>query len=232
MGDSKKKIVPRMEVYEDDGPWMWVAFAPNSRLIVAFIIGPRKQYVADELVKLTDDCLSENIPVYVTDGLDFYRVALLNQYGVRIEYPRTGKRGRPKNPKIVPPDNLNYAQVVKKRKGGKLQKVTKKVIFGENIKQSEISTNLIERQNLTFRQDNNRVSRKTIGFSKVAKWLVNHMKLYCTHFNFCREHGGLKYKDERGVKCKNTPAREAGITDSKWTLRELLTFKCFKTPII
>jgi hypothetical protein len=56
--------------------------------------------------------------------------------------------------------------------------------------------------------------------------------LYCTHFNFCREHGGLKYKDERGVKCKNTPAREAGITDSKWTLRNLLTFKCFKTPII
>src|SRR5674536_365577 len=48
-----------MEVYEDDGPWMWLAFAPDSRLIVAFTIGPRKQRVADELVKLTDDCLSE-----------------------------------------------------------------------------------------------------------------------------------------------------------------------------
>lgn len=231
MGDSEKKVVPRMEVYEDDGPWMWVAFAPNSRLIIAFIIGPRKQYVADELVKLTANCLSEEIPVYVTDGLDFYRGALLNQYGVRVEYQKTGKRGRPKNPKIVPPDDLNYAQVVKKRKGGKLQKVEKKVIFGKDIEQSAISTSLIERQNLTFRQDNNRVSRKTIGFSKVAKWLVNQMKLYCAHFNFCREHGGLRYKDERDVECKNTPAREAGITDSKWKLRDLLTFKCFKTPI-
>jgi hypothetical protein len=28
------------------------------------------------------------------------------------------------------------------------------------------------------------------------------MKLYCTHFNFCRGHGGLRYKDERGVECK------------------------------
>jgi hypothetical protein len=55
-----------MEVYEDDGPWLWVAFAPDTRLIVAFIIGPRKQYVANELVKLTADRLSENIPVYVT----------------------------------------------------------------------------------------------------------------------------------------------------------------------
>jgi len=42
----------------------------------------------------------------------------------------------------------------------------------------------------------------------------------------------LKYKDDRGVECKNTPARQAGITDSKWTLRNLLTIKCFKTPII
>jgi len=41
----------------------------------------------------------------------------------------------------------------------------------------------------------------------------------------------LKYKDERGVECKNTPAKECGITDSKWTLRDLLTFKSFKTSI-
>ena len=199
-----------MEVYEDDGPWMWVAFATNCRLIVAFIIGPRKQYVANELVKLTAACLSETIPVYITDGLEFYKGALLNQYGVRIEYPKTGKRGRPKNPEIVPPEDLKSAQVVKKRKEGKLQKVVKRVIFGEDIEQKEISTNLIERQNLTFRQDNNRVSRKTIGFSKVVKELVNQMKLYCTHFNFCREHGGLKYKDEGTLNVKIHLRKNAG----------------------
>jgi len=177
-----------MEVYEDNGSWMWVAFASVSRLIVAFTIGPRKQHVADELVKLTDNCLSENKPVFVTDGLDFYKIALLNHYGVQIEYPKTGKRGRPRKPKIVPHDDLKHAQVVKTRKGGKLQEVEKKVVFGENIDQSMISTSLIERQNLTFRQDNNRVSRKTIGFSKVAKWLVNQMKLYCTHFSATRSY--------------------------------------------
>ena len=220
-----------MEVYEDDGSWIWVAFAPDCRLIIAFIIGPRKQYVANELVRLTAGHLSENIPFFVTDGLDFYKVALLNQYGVLIEYPKTGKRGRPRKPKKVPPKNLKYAQVVKKRTGRKLKKVEKKVIFGEGTEQRAISTSLIERQNLTFRQDSNRVSRKTIGFSKIAKWLVNQMKLYCTHFNFCRGHGGLKYKDERGVECKNTPAKQAGITQSKWNLKELLSFRCFKTPI-
>ena len=42
-----------MENYEDDDPWMWVALAPGCRLIVAFAIGPRKQYVADEFFRHT-----------------------------------------------------------------------------------------------------------------------------------------------------------------------------------
>ena len=172
---------------------------------------PRKQYVANKLVELVKKYLSEKIPVFVTDGLDFYKGAILNAYGVVKEFPRTGKRGRPKKPRVIPPEDLKYAQVVKTRKGGMLEKVEKKVIFGEDIKQNEVSTTLIERQNLTFRKDNNRVSRKTIGFLKVKEWLEHQMKLYCTHFNFCRGHGGLRYKDERGVECKKTPAREAGL---------------------
>jgi IS1 family transposase len=231
MGDNPKKIVPRMKDYEDDGPWMWVGFVPGCRLILDFIIGPRKQYVADKLVELVNKHLSDKIPVFVTDGLKFYREAILKQFGVLREFPRTGKRGRPRKPKIVPSDDLKYAQVVKTRVNGVLEKVEKKIIFGKDIEQSEISTTLLERQNLTFRQDNNRVSRKTIGFSKAKEWLEYQMRLYCTHFNFCRGHGGLMYKDEKGVECKNTPAREAGITKSIWTLKELLTFKCFKTSI-
>ena len=80
----------------------------------------------------------------------FYRKALLNVYGVVKEFPRTGKRGRPKQPTIIPSNDLRYAQVVKTRKGGILQKVEKKVIFGENIDEREISTTLIERQKSNY----------------------------------------------------------------------------------
>ena len=146
--------------------------------------------------------------------MNFYREAILKHFGVLREFPRTGKRGRPKKPEIFPPDDLNYAQVVKIKINGLLKKVEKKTIFGKDIEQNEVSTTLLERQNLIFRQDNNRVSRKTISFSKAKEWLEHQMRLYCTHFNFCRGHGGLIYKDERGVECKNTPAREAGIVDS------------------
>ena len=136
------------------------SFAPESRLIIDFIIGPRKRHVADEFIEATDKHLSDSKPLFVTDGFKLYAEALLKKYGEWVEFPKTGKRGRPKKPAIVPDKGLKYAQVVKNKKGKKLQKVQKRVIFGQNIDQSKISTSLLERQNLTFRQDNNRISRK------------------------------------------------------------------------
>jgi IS1 family transposase len=162
-----------MENYEDDGPWMWVAFAPSCKLIIAFVLGPRKQYIADELVTLTSKRLSDPLPLFVSDGLEFYKEALLKQFGKIVEFPRTGKRGRPRNPILVPSEGLKFAQVIKKRKKGKLKKIAKKKTFGEDIAETEISINLLERQNMTFRQDNNRISRKTIGFSKKIKCFLH-----------------------------------------------------------
>lgn len=224
MGDSQKKVAPRTET-EDDGTWMWVSFAPETRLIIDFILGPRKQYVANELIKVTDNHLSDSKPLFVTDGLKFYTESLLKKYGEWVEFPKTGKRGRPKKPAIIPDRNLKYAQIVKNKNGKKL-KVEKRVIFGQNIDQSKISTSLLERQNLTFRQDNNRISRKTIGFSKKVKGLYNQMRFYCTHFNFCRDHKGLK--NEKRVLEKKTPAQECGITKKRWKLTELLNYRCLK----
>lgn len=145
---------------------MWVSFAPEFRLIIDFVLGPRQQFVADKLIEVTDKHISDSKPLFTTDGLKFYAKALLKRYGKQVGFPKTGKRGRPKNPALIPYENLRYAQVIKNKQGKKLQDIEKNIIFGQNIDQREISTSLIERQNLTFRQDNNRVSRKTIGFSK------------------------------------------------------------------
>jgi hypothetical protein len=92
---------------------MWVAFVPSWRLILDFLIGPRKQYVADKLVESVKKHLSDKIPLFVTDGLNFYREAILKHFGVLREFPKTEKRERPKKPEIFPPDDLNYAQVIK-----------------------------------------------------------------------------------------------------------------------
>jgi hypothetical protein len=36
---------------------------------------------------------------------------------------------------------------------------------------------------------------------------------------------------QKGIKLKNTLAREAGVPPSKWSLKELLTLRWFKTSI-
>lgn len=212
-----------MEEYEDDGTWIWVSFAPEHRLVIGHSIGERKRYMADDIVKKTIDRINGD-PLFVTDGLKFYTEALSSQCGSWISYLPTGKRGRPRKARWMPDPNLKYAQVVKHRKGGRLSKVEKRIIFGDNINLKDISTSLIERQNLTFRQDNNRISRKTIGFSKEKLELDHQMILYFAHFNYCRGHGSLKYRDDMGRVRKSSPAKSAGLTERNWTLQELLTF--------
>lgn len=184
--------------------------------------------MADNLVANTAKRL-ESMPLFVTDGLKFYPNALLNQYGELKDFPRTGKRGRPKSPKLIPGELLKYAQIIKKRAGRALKKVIKKIIYGKDIDLKMVSTSYVERLNLTCRQDNNRISRKTIGFSKRTRGLYEQMTLYFANFNYCREHLSLRYKDETGVTKLDCPAKRAGLIDHVWSLSELLTYPYYKT---
>ena len=88
-----------------------------------------------------------------------------NLYNETVTPTKTGKRDL-KNHTRYRRTDLRYAQVIKERKEGKLVKVHKQIIFGnmEDISSSDITTSPIERQNLTFRQENERLVRKTIGF--------------------------------------------------------------------
>jgi len=219
--------VPKDEEYDDEGTWIWVSMATECRLVLSHVIGKRSQRSADSLVKKTAQRL-KSLPLFVTDGLRFYKIALLKQYGKLQSFARTGKRGRPRCPRLIPDELLKYAQIIKQRAGGVLKKVEKRVIFGQDIDPKAVSTSYIERQNLTCRQDNNRISRKTIGFSKEHEPLDQQLTLYFAKFNFCRKHRSLGYMDENGTKKFNSPAKQAGLISHVWSLRELLTFPYHK----
>jgi IS1 family transposase len=160
--------------------------------------------------------------------LKFYKIALLKQYGKLQSFARTGKRGRPRLSRLIPDEFLKYAQIMKQRAGRVLTRVDKRVIFGENIDPKMVSTSYIERQNLTCRQDNNRISRKNIGYSKEVEPLDRQMTFYLAYFNFCLKHRSLSYKDENGIKKFNSPAKQAGLIGHIWSLQELLTFPYHK----
>lgn len=219
--------MPKDDEYDDEGTWIWISMAAESRLVISHVVGERSQDSADRLVKRSAQCL-KTLPLFVTDGLKFYKTGLLKQYGKLQSFARTGKRGRPRRPRLIPDELLKYAQIIKQRTGSVLTGVEKRVIFGENIDSKMISTSYVERQNLTCRQDNNRISRKTIGFSKIEEALDDQMTLYFANFNFCRKHRSLDYKDENEITRFNSPAKQAGLIDHVWNLHELLTFPYHK----
>jgi len=201
--------------------------ATESRLVLSHVVGERSQKIADKLVAVTAKRL-KSIPLFATDGLKLYTIALRKQYGTLKQFAPTGRRGRPRNPRLIVDELLKYAQVIKMRAEGRLKKVFKRIIFGENIDPVMISTSYIERLNLTCRQDNNRISRKTIGFSKKTEELDHQMALYFANFNYCRKHRSLKYKDDQGITKFNCPAKQAGLIDHIWSLQELLTYPYHK----
>lgn len=200
-------------------------------MVLSHAVGERNQKMAREIVAKTAETLA-SIPLFVTDGLRFYSRALLEQYGQKTRFQPTGKPGRPRKDRLVPHIDLKYAQLIKIRQEGRLKEVIKKIVFGEDIKEELISTSLIERLNLTLRQDNNRISRKTIGFSKKIEGLRKQMNLFFTNYNFCRCHRSLKKLNNAGKIEICTPVRYFGLIERNWTLKYLLGIPCYKRSTI
>ena len=107
-----------MEHESEDERWICLSFSPEHRLILAAYAGPMTQDAADEIVKQTGMRINqEELLLFVTDGRKYYAQALLDRYSYIQEFPRTDK---PRKPKQMPLPELKYAQLVKKREGGKV----------------------------------------------------------------------------------------------------------------
>jgi hypothetical protein len=99
---------------------------------------------------------------------------------------------------------LHYAQVVKRRKGGRVVHVTTKIIFGSEeavparlaaspVSQT-INTSFVERNNLTCRQCNGRLARKVLSFSKDLTWLEKQLWLSLAYYHFVLPHDSLSHR--------------------------------------
>ncbi len=226
--------------------WVWIAFAPEWRLVLAWVVGKREQEQANRLIDRLKAVSCGYIPFFTSDQLPHYPKALLHGYGIPeiiIQIP--GKRGRKPKPKLLPPAPLLYAQVVKRRERGRVVDVTTKVVFGseeaihQRLRSSDVSqtvnTSFVERNNLTCRQCNGRLSRKVLSFSKDLSWLEKHLWLSFAYYHFVLPHASLarplpKPQPTRGTGSPKkwqpvTPAMAAGMTDHVWSMKELLSYR-------
>ena len=207
-------------------------------------MGNRNLYAARRLLRSVRRCLAKDTrPLFTSDALRHYAHVLLEAFGVWQRPMPTGKPGRPRNPVRVPHPLLGYAQVDKRRKGGRVVAVNRSIVFGleqdilaraqslrrANGRKGKINTAYVERQNLTLRQENGRLSRKTLAFSKNRRDLQRQLDFWRAYANFVRPHRSLRTRapNDSGPKrwLPRTPAMAGGISDHIWTLEELLKSK-------
>ena len=205
--------------------------------ILAVGFGPRDTSTAAYLIAQVMACL-QGIPVFFTDGWKAYPRALIQVLG-RVYRPlRKGNRGRKPKPRLVAPDTLFYAQVVKERdSSGTLVNVSTRVVFGgprRFFKQlfqgglgTTIQTAFMERWYGTLRGWVAALRRRT----RCLSWNVTRHRgriwLMVSLYNFVLPHKSLKQ-----AKQERTPAMAIGLTDHVWNYREYVWLPVHHDPIL
>jgi len=178
--------------------WLWIAFDPDSRLVVSWHVGKRTLEDARDFVY----DLQTRIPCRVqvsTDGYKAYKTVVEEAFGSQADHGMVIKiydNGK------TDPDTLRVFD----------QPGIHKFTVSGNPDPGKISTSLIERQNLTLRQSSRRFARRTTGFSRKFE---NHCHAVALHFlwrNFCCQHSSLRV----------SPAMQIGIADHIWEPEEVI----------
>ena len=175
------------------------------------------------------------IPLFTSDDWDPFELGLLNVYG-SLEQPPYCGIGRKPHPILVPPEDLRYAQVIKKVAKGQVVEVRQRVVFGDVDEILRlfgadsggcINTAYIERINLTIRNSLARFIRKGMNFSKSALMHSRALDFFQAWYNFVKPHKSLRLMVNCGKKrwLQRTPAMAQKLTDHIWTLKKLLTFR-------
>ncbi len=207
----------------------------DSRLRIGCAIGKSEEEIAPELMEQVKMHAPDGgPPALSSDGKGAYPEAMLATWGKVPEY---GGRGAP--PKLPQPGkDWQCLQVIKKRKGGKLESIHIKIIYGDP---KEVKAKLgchtayIERTNLTSRTMNERLVRKTLSFSKELRFLKASSVLEDAIYNFTRSVKTLRAELPNPSKQarwqQRSPAMAAGLTDHTWSVQELLTCLLSRTCI-
>ncbi len=178
--------------------WTYVALDRDSKLIPAFRIGKRTRATTNAFIKDLSERLSNRVQLS-SDGLKAYVEATEQAFGANVDFAQIVKsyEADPIGPgRYSPP---------------KVSKTESWSVTG-NPNPARICTSHVERQNLTMRMSMRRFTRLTNAFSKKLDNLKAAAALHFAHYNFVRIHSSIRV----------TPAMESGISDSIWTIQDLI----------
>jgi IS1 family transposase len=198
---AKAKNVPTAKAAPEGAgdAWTWTAIDADTKLVAAWMIGPRDGGVAYDFMQDLAGRLASRVQL-TTDGLKAYLEAVEGAFGADIDYAQLVKLyGDAPN---AGPERKYSPNVCL---GARPTTVTGKPDM------AHVSTSYVERQNLTMRMSMRRFTRLTNGFSKKLENLGYAVALHFMYYNFGRIHQTLRI----------TPAMAAGVSDHVWELEEI-----------
>ena len=167
-------------------------------------------------------------PAVVSDGWGGIKQAMIAVYGQVPPYKGRGRRPRKKRQV----EGWQYLQVVKKRDSkGRFLGTELRVVFGKAEDVLALlgqSTSYIERTHLTMRHMNGRLVRKGLGYSKQLRMHKAHAVWEDAVYNLCRYVKTLREEvlpEAARFEPRwwhRTPSMAAGLTDHRWSIKELL----------
>jgi hypothetical protein len=174
-------------------------------------------------------------PLLATDGWRGFQTAILELYGREEPVPGIACQGKTKTHLVLPPD-LGYVRIQKIRQGQRVVRIERQIVFGHpgdvstRLKMSgtgTINTSYVERFNGTIRHCLARFIRRTLNFSKQVRMHAATLNFLQAWYNFVRPHHSLRLPNPDPHKkwVYQTPAMAEGLTNHKWTLDELLSFR-------
>ena len=217
--------------------WIHTALAMGSWFLLWVDFGPRTQDTAAALIAQVVARV-QTLPLFLTDGWKAYPAALLQVVGVVYRRRRRGKVGRKPKPRLVAPQDLFYAQVVKVRdKTGQVVAVSRRVVFGGprrfgtqlRLRQlgETIQTAFMERWYGTLRGLVAPLRRRTRCVSWIATRHRGRIWLLVSLYNFVMPHKSL-----RQGRTRRTPAMAIGLTDHVWSYREYIWLPVHTDPVL
>jgi len=190
----------------DDDPtlgnvWTWCVIDADTKIVPTFrVSGDRDVKTAVAFVSDVADRMKNRVQIS-TDGLKAYVDAIGMAFGGDVDYGQ-----------IIKTYGTEHSIEAQRRYSApKITGMEKKAVFGRPD-MDLVSTSYVERLNATTRLHMKRLARLTHAFSKKRENFEAAVGLHFAYYNFVRRHNTLRV----------TPAMEAGVTRSFWTVTDLV----------
>lgn len=225
--------------------WLAMAMMVSTRLWLGGVVShTRDGQLAHTLMAMVKACAKTLCQVLMgVDGWTAYPKAILHTFRER---QLTGRAGRPR---LQVWDSLAIGRVIKHTRlaqspstCGIVHHIARgtRTFVAERLFVSnggiQLNTAFIERINATFRERLAVLTRRCRHAARQVNTVESGMWLLGVVYNFCSFHHSLRIANfnrpamPRWVQ--RTPAMAAGLTDHRWTIHELLSFKVAPPPFV